>query len=117
MIKVIEVFFDKDKCVVQDEQSGKCILTAPRSDNVYTMSTNHVAGEDSKCLKALKDDSRLLHRKLGHISLHTLNKMISKDLVRGLPPIKFKDDELCKAFSQGKQTRSSFKPKKVVITT
>ena len=67
--------------MVQDEKSGKCILTAPRSDNVYTMSTNHVEGEDLKCLKALIDDSRLWHRKLGHISLHTLNKLISKDLV------------------------------------
>ena len=102
---------------MQDEQPGKCILTAPRLDNVYTMSTNLVAGEDFKCLKALTDDSRLWHRKLGHISLHTLNKLISKYLVRGLPPIKFKYDEHCKACAQGKQTRSSFKSKKVVSTS
>ena len=53
------VVFHKDKCVVQDEQSGKCILTAPRSNNVYYLSTNLVAGESLKCLKALTDDSRL----------------------------------------------------------
>ena len=108
-----KVIFDKDKCVVQDEQSGQCILTTPRSNNVYSLSTNHVAGENLKCLKALTDDSRLWHRKLGHISLHTLNKLVSKDLVRGLPPIRFKDDELCKACAQGKQTRSSLNPKRL----
>ena len=112
-----KVVFDKDKCVVQDEESGKCILTAPRPDNVYIVHTNHVVGESLKCLKALKDDSKLWHRKLGHVSFHTLNKLVSKDLVRGLPPIKFKEEELCKACTQGKQTRSSFKPKKVVSTT
>ena len=110
--KAIESFLTA-KCEVQDAKSGQCILTAPRSDNVYTLYTNHVAGEDLKCLKALTDNSRLWHRKLGHISLHSLNKLISKGLVRGLPSTKLRDDELCKDCTQGKQTRSSFKPKKV----
>ena len=54
-----KVIFDKEKCVVQDEKSGNCILTTPRSNNVYSMNTNKVAGESLKCLKALKEDSNL----------------------------------------------------------
>ena len=65
-----KVIFDKEKCVVQDDKSGNCFLTAHRLNNVYTLNTNKVAGESLKCLKALKDDSRLWHLKLGHISLH-----------------------------------------------
>ena len=58
-----KVIFDKEKCVVPDDKSGNCILTAHRSNNVYTLNTNKVAGESLKCLKTLKDDSRLWHRK------------------------------------------------------
>jgi len=39
--------------------------------------------------------------------------LVSKDLVRGLPKLKFKEDELCDACARGKPIRSSFKPKKV----
>ncbi|XP_049410536.1 uncharacterized protein LOC125873707 [Solanum stenotomum] len=39
------------------------------------------------------------------------------DLVRGLPKLKFSDNKVCDACVRGKQTRSSFKPKKGVSTT
>ena len=91
-----KVIFDKEKCEVQDE-SGTCILTTPRSDNVYAMNANKFAGSKMQCLKALTEDSRLWHRKLGHISLHSMNKLVAKGLVRGLPDMKFQGDELCKA--------------------
>jgi len=46
-----------------------------------------------------------------------LNKVLSKDLVIGLPKIKFEKDKLCDACQKGKQTRVSFKPKNVVSTS
>jgi len=76
-----KVIFDKEKCTVQDAKSGEVVITAPRSNNVYSLFTNKTAGEEIKCLKALKDDPKLWHRKLGHISMHTLNKLVSKDLI------------------------------------
>ena len=78
-----KVIFDKDKCTVQDEKTREVVITASRSNNVYSLVTNTSAGETIKSLKALKDDPKLWHRKLGHISMHTLNKLVSKDLVRG----------------------------------
>jgi len=42
---------------------------------------------------------------------------LSKDLVIGLPKIKFEKDKLCDACQKGKQTRVSFKPKNVVSTS
>ena len=42
---------------------------------------------------------------------------MSKDLVLGLPKIKFENDKLCDACQKGKQTRVSFKPKNIVSTS
>ena len=46
-----------------------------------------------------------------------LNKLISKDLVIGLPKLKFEKDRLCDACQKGKQVRISFKYKNIVSTT
>jgi len=46
-----------------------------------------------------------------------LKKLKSKDLVSGLPNIKFQGNRLCDACVKGKQTRTSFKTKDVVSTS
>ena len=46
------------------------------------------------CLSAL-DDVVLWHKILGHASLSLLNKLVSKDLVIGLPSIKYNNDKVC----------------------
>jgi len=46
-----------------------------------------------------------------------LNILISKDLVVGLPKLKFEKDKLADACQKGKQTRASFKSKNIVSTT
>ena len=57
------------------------------------------------------------HRKLGHVIIHAIEKLSKKDLVKGLPKIRFEKEYICKACQQGKQTRTSFKSKKEVSTT
>jgi len=47
------------------------------------------------CLSALNDDVMLWHKRLGHASLSLFNKLLSKDLVVGLPFIKYNDDKVC----------------------
>ena len=46
-----------------------------------------------------------------------LNKLISKDLVVGLPSIKYNDDKVYDACARGKQVRTSFKSKNYVSTS
>ena len=48
--------------------------------------------------------------------MNHLNKLVSKELVRGLLKLKFVKDELCNACQNGKKTRASFKSKNVVST-
>jgi len=46
--------------------------------------------------------------------MHHLNRLASKDLVIGLPKLKFGRDKLCEACQKGEQTKRSFKPPNVV---
>ena len=68
------------------------------------------------CLSALNDDAILWRKRLGHASLSLLNKLVSKDLVVGLPTIKYNDGKVCDACAKGKHVKNSFKSKKFVST-
>nr|GEX67819.1 copia protein [Tanacetum cinerariifolium] len=45
--------------------------------------------------KAFKNKSWLWHRRLNHLNFGTINELARKDLVRGLPRLKFEKDHLC----------------------
>ena len=62
--------------------------------------------------KATLDESKLWHRRLGHINFKNLNKLVKGNLVRGLPSKVFKDDHTCVAFHKGKQHRALCKANK-----
>jgi len=49
--------------------------------------------------------------------MHHLNRIASKELVVGLPKLKFEGDKLCEAYQKGKQTKSTFKPLNVISTS
>ena len=49
--------------------------------------------------------------------MHTLAKLISKDLVKGLSKFNINFDHVCGTYQLGKQTRESFKSKNIISTT
>jgi len=49
--------------------------------------------------------------------MNHLNKLISKDLVIGLPKLKFEKNHICEACQKGKQIKNSFKLKNVVSSS
>ncbi|GJS32447.1 putative ribonuclease H-like domain-containing protein [Tanacetum coccineum] len=51
------------------------------------------------------------HRRLNHLNFGTINDLARKDLVRGLPRLKFEKDHLCSACQLGKSKKFSHKPK------
>lgn len=70
-----------------------------------------------KYLVVSNNDSWLCHKRIAHIHMKHLNKLLKHDLVIVLPKIKFIKDKLCDASQKEKQTKSTFKPKNVVTTT
>ncbi|GJV82883.1 putative ribonuclease H-like domain-containing protein [Tanacetum coccineum] len=70
---------------------------------------NVVPFGDLTCLfaKATIDESKLWHRRLGHVNFKTMNKLMKGNLVRGLPSNIFDNDHTCVACQKGKQHKAS----------
>ncbi|XP_049381315.1 uncharacterized protein LOC125845854 [Solanum stenotomum] len=108
-----EVKFLLEKCIVTSLSTKEVILTVRRRQkNMYVADLDTAQGDDLTCLSAQSENAILWHRRLGNVSSFLLNKLVSGDLVCGLPKLKFSDNKVCDACVKGKQTRSSFKPKK-----
>nr|GEX04239.1 hypothetical protein [Tanacetum cinerariifolium] len=115
------VLFTDTECIVLSPDfrlldESQVLLRAPRENNMYTVNLkNIVPFGDLTCLfaKATIDESNLWHRKLGHISFKTINKLVKGNLVRGLPIKVFENDNSCVAYKKGKQHRASCKSKPV----
>jgi len=83
---------------------------------VYMINLDKIPNH-AQCLLRKEDESWLWHMRIAHINMEHLNKLISKDLVIGLPKLKFEKDRLRVACQKGKQVRVSFKSKNVVSIT
>ncbi|XP_019172698.1 PREDICTED: uncharacterized protein LOC109168107 [Ipomoea nil] len=91
----------KDQVVMEGTRS---------SDNCYVL-TNETA-----CLISKTDESKLWHRRLGHINFRDMDKMIKLDAVRGIPKLKIEHEGVCGACAIGKQIRAPHKAVKVITT-
>ncbi|GJU40891.1 putative ribonuclease H-like domain-containing protein [Tanacetum coccineum] len=91
--------------------TGKCtIKTVPRKNNMYSVDLKNIVPKGGlTCLfaKATSDESKLWHRRLGHLNFKTMNKLVKGNLVRGLPSKLFENDQTCVACQKGKQHRAS----------
>ena len=76
-------------------KSDDVVLRGKRYNNVYKACVLSLPHNHVTCLSALEDDVMLWHKRLGHASLSFSSKLISKDLVVGLPSIKYNDDKVC----------------------
>nr|GEU62855.1 hypothetical protein [Tanacetum cinerariifolium] len=101
--KGLEVAFRKSTCFARNED-GVDLLTGDRSSNLYTISLNEVVSNSLACLlgKASSSQSWLWHQRLSHLNFATINNHVKKNLVQGLPKMKFEKDHLCSACEQGK---------------
>nr|GEU53149.1 hypothetical protein [Tanacetum cinerariifolium] len=81
--------------------------------NLYTISIEDMMKSSLICLlsKASKNKSWLWHRRLNHLNFGTINDRSRKDLVRGLPRLKFEKDHLYSACQLGKSKKHTHKPK------
>ncbi|GKB17066.1 retrovirus-related pol polyprotein from transposon TNT 1-94 [Tanacetum coccineum] len=114
----LEVAFRKHTCFVRD-LDGVDLIKGSRGTNLYTISVEDMMRSSPICLlsKASKNKSWLWHRRLNHLNFGTLNDLARKDLVRGLPRLKFEKDHLCSACQLGKSRKATHKPKTINTIT
>ncbi|GKC15903.1 putative ribonuclease H-like domain-containing protein [Tanacetum coccineum] len=113
------VLFNDTECIVLSPNfklidESQVFLRVSRKNNMYSVDLkNTVPKGGSTCLfaKATSDESKLWHRRLGHLNFKTMNKLVKGNLVRGLPSKLFENDQTCVACHKGKQHRASCKSK------
>ncbi|GJR20497.1 integrase, catalytic region, zinc finger, CCHC-type containing protein [Tanacetum coccineum] len=108
----LKVTFRKHSCYVRDVD-GVESLNGNRGSNLYTISVKDMMKSSPIWLlsKASKNKSWLWHHQLNHLNFGTMNDLARKDLVRGLPRLKFEKYHLCSACQLGKSKKYTHKPK------
>ncbi|GJZ14263.1 putative ribonuclease H-like domain-containing protein [Tanacetum coccineum] len=115
------VLFTETECLVLSLNfklldESQVLLRVPRQSNMYSFDLkNVIPSGDLTCLfaKATIDESKLWHRRLGHVNFKTMNKLVKGNLVRGLSSNIFDNDHTCVACHKGKQHKASCKAKLV----
>ncbi|GKA07795.1 putative ribonuclease H-like domain-containing protein [Tanacetum coccineum] len=117
------VLFNDTECIVLSPNfklidESQVLLRVPRKNNMYSVDLKNIVPKGGlTCLfaKATSDESKLWHRRLGHLNFKTMNKLVKGNLVRGLPSKLFKNDQTCVACQKGKQHRAFLDHKVKVI--
>ncbi|GKD11057.1 retrovirus-related pol polyprotein from transposon TNT 1-94 [Tanacetum coccineum] len=112
----LEVAFRKYTCYIRNKDKVD-LLKGSRTTNLYSISLKDMMEASPVCLlsKASSTKSWLWHRRLNHLNFGTLNELARKDLVRGLPKLKYEKEHLCPSCQLGKSKKSSH-PLKTVNT-
>ncbi|GJZ67241.1 ribonuclease H-like domain-containing protein [Tanacetum coccineum] len=94
---------------------GNDLLTDNRGTDLYTISLQATSSSTPICLmaKASQTQAWLWHRRLSHLNFDYINLLSKKDVVIGLPKLKYVKDQLCSSCEVSKAKRSSFKSKTV----
>ncbi|GKA36657.1 retrovirus-related pol polyprotein from transposon TNT 1-94 [Tanacetum coccineum] len=108
----LEVAFRNHSCYVRNTD-GVELIKGSRGSNLYTILVEDMMKSSPICLlsKASKNKSWLWHQCLNHLNFGTIHDLARKDLVRGLPRLKFEKDHLCSACQLGKSKKHTHTPK------
>ncbi|GKA13300.1 ribonuclease H-like domain-containing protein [Tanacetum coccineum] len=77
---------------------SQVLLRVPRKNNMNIVDLKNIVPKGGlTCLfaKATYNESKLCHRRLGHLNFKTMNKLVKGNLVRGLPTKLFENDQTC----------------------
>ena len=99
-----------------DEATNEVKLKGIRTNNIFMITLDDLSMK-VQCLMVNNNDAWLWHKRIAHIHMEHVNKLVKHDLVIGLPNMKFIKDKLCNACQKGKLTKTTFKYKNVVSTT
>ncbi|GJW38730.1 putative ribonuclease H-like domain-containing protein [Tanacetum coccineum] len=108
------VLFNDTECIVLSPNfklidESQVLLRVPKKNNMYSVDLKNIVPKGGlTCLfaKATSDESKLWHRRLGHLNFKTMNKLVKENLVRGLPSKLFENDQTCIVCQKGKQHRA-----------
>lgn len=114
--KGLKVNFTKNECIIEDEVTHDIKFIGKIINNIFMIYLDDLCLK-IKCLVVINDYAWLWHKRIAHIHMEHLNKLVKIDLVISSQKMKYKKDILCDACQKGKEIKSTFKPKNMVSTT
>ncbi|WVZ88670.1 hypothetical protein U9M48_035162 [Paspalum notatum var. saurae] len=111
-----QCLFKPNEVIVSKIDGGEVVFKGFRHNNLYLVNFNSKNANLQACLFSKNSMGWLWHRRLGHVGMNTLKKVMKKDLVCGLKDITFEKDKLCSACQAGKQVANTH-PSKTFIST
>ncbi|GJR34886.1 retrovirus-related pol polyprotein from transposon TNT 1-94 [Tanacetum coccineum] len=96
----LEVAFRKSTCFVRDLK-GNDLLTGNRGSDLYTISLQETTSSTPICFmaKASPTQAWLWHRRLSHLNFDYITLLSKKEVVNGLPKLKYVKDKLSQVIS------------------
>ena len=81
------VLFDKERCQILHKKNGLLALQGVRKGNLFIADLQSGSKDEVNYFyaKASTDESWLWHKKLSHLNFKTMNSLVKRELVRGLP--------------------------------
>ncbi|GJW43246.1 retrovirus-related pol polyprotein from transposon TNT 1-94 [Tanacetum coccineum] len=100
---------------INRRSSGKRFTHGNRGSDLYSISLQETTLSTPICLMAKASTTQvwLWHRRLSHLNFDYINLLLKKDVVIGLPKLKYVKDQLRSSCEVSKAKRSSFKTKTV----
>ena len=102
--------------VVSKKDDDQVIFKGFRYNNLYLVDFTSDDDNLRTCLFTKSSLGWLWHRRLAHVGMSTLKKLLKKDMVRGLKDVVFEKDKLCSACQAGKQVANTH-PCKAYMST
>ena len=107
--------FGVDDVEIISVDGSNLIFKGFKYENLYLVDFNASEAKLSTCLFTKSSMGWLWHRRLGHVGMKQLNRLVKHDLVRGLKDV-FEKDKLCSSCQAGKQIGNTH-PKKSMMST
>ncbi|KAG7599123.1 Zinc finger CCHC-type superfamily [Arabidopsis suecica] len=99
----LKVIFTRIDCKAVDENGNIVLCGVHSGNNCYMWKASDV------CLSVSVYDLELWHKRLGHMNVQTLVKIVNAGVVRGVPKLSDKLDAVCSACNKGKQIKVNHK--------
>ena len=109
-------YFTKNCVKVFRSDNLKLVFVGHVENNLYVADFSKENHLSHTCLKASNDMGWLWHRRLGHVNMRNLNRLLSGDHIVGLTNVTFEKDRVCSSCVAGKQ-QGKRHPSKSIITT
>ena len=117
--KGYEVNFKTRHCNIINKKDKKLALQGVRKGNLFVADLFSASKGEVRCFysKASTEDSWLWHKRLSHLNFKTMNSLVKRELVQGLPNMELCKEGLYEACEKRKSKKAPHRSKYLTSST